>query len=112
MPVEVNDKIAEGGPAFIKGIFRDEESVLVVPASLKWTLTDDEGEVVNGRSGVAVAVPATSNTVVISGADTTVSSGRRRRYFLFEGTYVSDVGTLPLTGEVTFLIDDYRGITP
>jgi len=111
MPVEVTSKVSEGGPAFITGIFKDEADAYVIPATLKWTLTDDEGDVVNSRTAVAVAVPATSNTVVISGADTTVSSGRRRRYFLFEGTYVSTEGTLPLTGEVTFLIDDFKGMS-
>lgn len=112
MPTEITTKANEGSTFIVTAAFTDEDDAAVVPDSITWTLTDDVGDVVNSRSAVSVATPAASIDIVLSGADLTVSSERRRRFLAIEAVYDSDAGNnLPLVEELTFLIDDYSGIT-
>lgn len=87
--------------------FTDEDGDAVVPTSITWSLTDKSGNVINDREDVAVAVPASSVDVVLSGADLAVGTATAvQRYFLVEATYNSDLGTgLPLNDECIFLLD-------
>lgn len=91
--------------------FTDENGDPVVPNSgLSWTLTDQNGTVVNGRTAVALS-PATSVTIVLSGNDLAVPAGKSRiiQLLAIAGTYTSDLGAnLPLLEEVEF---EVRGLT-
>jgi hypothetical protein len=78
------------------------------PLTMRWKLTDENGNVINSRSNVAVALPGTTNTITLTGDDLAISNVRKiRRYFTVWGTYnVSDT----FTAECSFDVQDLKGI--
>ena len=98
----------------ITATFRDEEGELVIPKSgLNWTLTDRQGNIVNGREAVVIS-PSTEVNIVLTGDDLAVDStlDSVKRYLSIRGTYDSTYGTdLNITDEYEFEIDDLRGIS-
>jgi hypothetical protein len=54
--------------------FTDETDTAVIPTSADWTLTDDEGTIINSRHAVAIAVPAVTVHITIGGDDTDLLS--------------------------------------
>lgn len=54
-PITVNS----GASWVLRCSFYDENNVAVVPTTITWTLTDSEGEIINGREDEAVAALAT-----------------------------------------------------
>lgn len=86
--------------------FLDEDGNAEDVKTLKWTLTDISGNVINGREDVEVDTPSTSETIVLSGDDLAVFSGDRlRRIITFNATYDSDLGAdLALNGAAEFAI--------
>lgn len=93
--------------------FSDENSVTCTAETLTWTLTDMDGNIINGRDGVAVSPASTTETITLTPTDTTIVSGQNnQRLFLVEWTYDSDYGT-GLTGkkQAIFIIDDLLHIT-
>jgi len=99
----------EEGTYAIIATFFDENGDSVVPdAGLKWHLTDKRGGTINARQDVAIAVPAASNTIVLSGDDLAVDEGTSQevRYLTIEGTFTGDLGAaLPLVAECEFWVD-------
>lgn len=96
----------------ITAAFTDEDGAAVVPNAITWTLTDTIGTVINSRDGVAVAVPASSIDIVLSGADLAVGGyNSPLRIFTIEATYNSALGNdLPLTGAAQFSIEALAGV--
>jgi hypothetical protein len=87
--------------------FTDEDGDPVVPTAIAWTLTDNEGTVVNGRSAVSVAVPAASVEIVLQGADLVVADPAEsvERRMIVRATYNSSLGIgLPLNDSCLFLV--------
>lgn len=107
----------EKGTAAITCAFTDEDGDVVVPSSIVWTLTNEAGTVINSREQVAVAVPAASTTITLSGDDLailTAEVNRRevKRYLVVEITYNSDLGSgLPGKDEGLFILNNLRYIT-
>ena len=67
---KILEEIAEEeGSYFIKFNFLDQLKAAVVPTSIKWTLTTNDGEVINGRSSVNVAVPTAEWWLALKGED-------------------------------------------
>jgi hypothetical protein len=93
------------GTYIVTGTFLDEDGNAVTPQTLNWSLTDDNGKVINNRSAVAVAVPSTSNSIVLTNNDINVTGGTKR-VFTFDGTYNSATygNGLILRGQATFEI--------
>ena len=96
--------------------FKDEDNDPVTPASGTWTLTDEDGTVINSREDIEISGLSTSNDVVLSGDDLAVSSGfagvSEKRIFTFEGTYNSDLGVgLPLKDQLIFPVYNLGAIT-
>lgn len=93
------------GTYIITCAFKDSAGAAVTPNTLTWDLTDNEGNVINSRSGVSIAVPSTSNAVVLTGADLDNDQGNSR-VFTIEGTYDSITygANLPLRGQAEFTI--------
>jgi len=58
-----------GGTGFVDITFRDEDDNLVVPNSATWTLTNENGRIINGRQAVAIAALAEEITIVLFGDD-------------------------------------------
>ena len=63
MPVKLATHADEEGTFHVVCTFSDEDSASVIPLTLVWTLCDLDGNVINGRTAVNVAVPATANTI-------------------------------------------------
>lgn len=58
--------------------YTDEDSAAVTPASVTWTLTDVNGNIINSREDVSIAVPSTTNSVMLSGDDLNRDDGEIR----------------------------------
>lgn len=114
MPVTLTDNANERSTYAVDVSFFDEDDVAVTPTSITWTLSDVQGNVINSREDVAVAVPAATITIVLSGLDlvldnTYVSNIRK---ILIKATYTSTLGSgLPLRDEITFEINDFSAQT-
>ena len=106
MPVKLTTKAVDKSTYVVNCAFKDEDGSAVVPNTLKWTLTDDSGTVINSREDVEVGVPAASYDIVLSGDDLKYSDGRHR-ILTIEATYDSDAGDgLPLKESAKFMVDD------
>ena len=84
--------------------FTDEDGTAVTPDSITWDLTDSQGNAINSRTSVAIAVPAASNNIVLSGADLAIPRpGDLWRIMTIEAVYDSSMGSnLPFKDEITF----------
>ena len=90
----------------VTAVFKDSTATLVVPDSITWSLTNYDGTVINSRSAVAVAVPASSINIVVSGDDTDFVDGQGR-VLTVKAIYDSatDGNNLPLNEECKFEIE-------
>ena len=90
----------------------DEADDAIVPVSCVWTLTDMDGNVINGRSAVVV-VSQTSMPVTLSGADLAIIAGQtNERLFLAEYVYNSTYGVNQAgKEEATFIIDNLKAVS-
>jgi hypothetical protein len=111
MPGEISlDEAAhEGGTFAIDVSFTDELGADVIPkAGLNWSLVKEDGvTIVNNREEVVITSPAATVTIVLSGVDLALDSGKlvSWRYLVVEGTYDSSLGSnLPLKDHVKFPI--------
>jgi len=100
----------EEGSYFVTVAFTDEDDAAVTPNAdtIFWTLTDNDGTVINSRDYVAEA-SASSITIELEGDDLAVQTGetaallRRKITILWE--YDSDLGNdKPAKSEVIFLL--------
>jgi len=112
MPTLLTSHAAEESTYAITAAFTDEAGDAVAPDTLTWTLTNDAGTVINNREDETVDSPASSETIVLSGNDLAVGGNGVVRILTIKGTYTSSLGSeLPLTDQVTFIIDDFTAIT-
>jgi len=88
--------------------FEDEDGNAVAPTSANWTLTDEDGTVINNREDVAISSPTSSEDIVLSGDDLAVTeTGDAVRVLTVEALYNSALGTgLPLKAEGRFVVDN------
>lgn len=97
--------------------FTDEDDAAVVPNSIKWSLTDESGTVINSRDQVVVGSPASSITIVLSGADLQILTAEAaqeyaKRSLVIEAEYDSSLGSsLPLTDQLNFVVENLSKIT-
>lgn len=112
MSIKLDDHAPEHGTYHVVCVFEDEDDVGTVPNAITWTLTDRDGGVINGRSAVVVAVPATSNTITLAGTDLALVGGQtNERLFLVEWSYDSSYGTgLETSEEAVFIIDPRKSV--
>jgi hypothetical protein len=105
-------KAKEGSTYIITTTFKDENGDTVVPVSASWSLFDSNYSVVNSRLDVAM-IPATSVSVVLSGADLNyIPITKAKRFFVVKGIYNSSTygNNLPINDECIFEIDPLIGI--
>ena len=106
----------EKGTVIITCAFTDEDSNAVAPSSIKWTLVDSFGNIINSREQVSVSVPASSIEIILSGDDLQITTRDRNteyadRYIVIEAIYDSDAGTdLPLKDQANFKIENLKYI--
>ena len=93
----------EEGTYKITATYTDDDDAAVTPNAVTWTLTDNDGTVINEREDVSIETPSTSNDIVLSGADLAMQTGETgtvKRILYIQGDYDSDAGSeLPLKGE-------------
>ena len=77
--------------------FKDEDGQDVIPTSAAWTLTDEDGTVINSRQDETITPLAASVDVVLTGADLAVDTGfagaAQERTFTVEAVYTSSLGS-------------------
>ena len=91
--------------------FKDEDGQDVIPTSAVWTLTDEDGTVINGREDVAITSLAASVNIVLTGDDLEIDTGfagtAQRRTITVEAVYDSSLGTgLTLKAAAIFDIEN------
>ena len=97
--------------------FEDEDGDAVVPTEAKWTLTNDDGDVVDTRERVNISSLASSVDVVLKGSNLQILSGESgdrfaTRRFLIEAKYNSSLGTgLPLNESCTFPVRNLKYVS-
>jgi hypothetical protein len=112
----VTDTAPEGSTIGIKIDFTDEDGNPMVPSAITWSLTDRPARgvaatIVNSREDVAVAVPASTVTAVLSGDDLSFLSSEDEevlveRVFTVEYTYTSTLGSdLPGKAQYIFALE-------
>lgn len=98
-------------------VFTDENGDSVTPDSVKWTITDSSGNVINEREQVVVASPEATTTITIYGDDLKILESEAgnayvARFIVVEGTYTSKLGAgLPTTEEAYFTVKNLRYIS-
>jgi hypothetical protein len=109
--------VNQGSTAAFTFSFFDETGNPTIPTSVKWSLYDGFGNVVNSRSQVTVT-PAATVTIYVKGADTdfeTLVGGQvdaGARFILINAQYTGPGGAgLPLNGEFQFNITALVGQT-
>lgn len=115
MPTLLTVKAAERSTYIVSAAFTDDEGVEVTPDSITWTLTDDDGSVINSRLNVAVAMTASSIDIVLSGSDLALQlneSGDVIRVLKISAVYTSDAGSnLPLIDDARFILQDIVAVS-
>ena len=106
----------EKGTCIITCAFATDDGTAVTPKTLKWTLVDNLGNVINEREQVEVSSLSTSIDIVLSGDDLSATGSENTKYFkrflIVEATYNSTSGSdLPLKDEVLFQIKNLKYIT-
>ena len=79
MPTRLTTLANEKGVYVVKVDFADEDGNGVTPDSIKYTLTDVKGNIINSLSSVAFAAPATSVNIELSSDDLAVPNRRQTR---------------------------------
>ena len=116
MPIEIKDEKANEQSTFaLVASFKDEEGDAVIPNTITWTLSDEDGNTINEREDVEIAVPDSSVTIVLSADDLQISNGfaglAEKRILTIEATYDSDLGMdLPLTESAHFVVNNLKAI--
>ena len=110
--IEANEKSTLG----ITIDFTDDDDAAVAPTSATWTLTDNSGNVINGKEDVVITAPTSSEIITLSGDDLQILTvetsletiGRR---FLIEAIYTSSLGAgLPLKDSCFFVIRNLAAV--
>lgn len=79
MPIALSARATEESTYVVTAAFTDETGAAVIPTSIIWTLTNSEGTVINSREDVAIAVPAASVDIALSGDDLALAAGEITR---------------------------------
>ena len=88
-----------------KIIFQTVDGEAVIPSAITWTLSDEDGTIINSRKQVAVGTPASTITIMISGDDLEILDAvKLKRILTIEATYDPGTGAVPLNDEYTFRI--------
>lgn len=116
--IKIDDQYAiEESTGKITIAFTDEDDNAVIPSTITWTLTDESGTIINEREDIAVAVPASTINIGLSGDDLAFQSGESGdsvfRIFTIEWTYTSvDLGSdLPGKDSLKFPLVNLVAVT-
>jgi hypothetical protein len=97
----------------IKLEFKDEEGGATSPATMVWSLRDENGNIVNNRESTAISDPSSIEYIVLGTDDLSLSGkGAGKRYIVCEGTYDSPThgSGIPLNDSAQFGIENLIGV--
>lgn len=86
--------------------FEDEDGNAVIPSSIKWSLRNGAGTIVNSKEDQTVSSPASEIDITLSGNDLDHDDGCDR-FLTVEAVY--GASNLPLVDEYKFTIKDLKG---
>ena len=93
-----------------EGHYTITASASVAPTALYWALADEDGTAINSRTSEAVTSPSTASAIDLDGDDLQITNRKKlRRWFTVWGTYSG--GAKSISGECTFDIEPFKGIT-
>lgn len=102
MPTKLKTAFNEDGTGVVSCEFFDENGESVLPNSITWALTDNEGTVINNREAEN-KTPGTAIDIVLTGDDLQPGT----LFVTIWGTYDSDLGTdLPFKDWCSFKVRD------
>ena len=105
-PTKLSVRAKESGAYLITAVLTDEEGQPAVPETLSWTLTDDNGVVINGRHNVFIS-PASTIEILLFGDDlVTPEKKEAARVVTIRGSYSSSRGMLPLVEDARFIVEN------
>jgi hypothetical protein len=115
MPTVLTTSAEEESTYIVNAGFKDENGDDVTPDSITWSLVDVDGNYINSRQDVSIAVPDSDVDIVLSGDDLVIQTGEAgvtKRYLVVKATYDSDVGSdLPLNDYAVFPINDLPDVS-
>ena len=103
--IELKDKVNEESVLPLALVFKDEDGVVMSPTSVKWSLSEADGTIVNSRTDVTLSGPPYN--LVLSGADTALqgTDDNLERRLTIRAVYTSTYGSgLKLNREIQFWI--------
>lgn len=107
MPGAIKETATEQSSYKVTVTFYDESGNAVAPDTMTWTLTDEDGSVVNSREDEVITTPSSTENILLQGDDLAIDGNDPiKRVVTFEGTYTSaEFGAgLPLIDESVFTI--------
>lgn len=92
MPIHIEEKAIEGSSFEVSVDWVDENGDSVTPSAMAWSLVDADGNIINSRDAVAIGSPASTEVLLLEGADLAASGNSPvRRWVIWSGTYTSVV---------------------
>lgn len=106
----ITEVVNERGTLVLQAAFTDETGQAVTPTSITWSLTDGFGTAINGRTDVPITPPASTVTIVLTGADLAVLHPKKLdRYLAVTALYDSSLGSgLSIVEEYEFSLKDLK----
>ncbi len=85
--------------------FQTVDGIAVIPSAITWTLSDEDGTIINSRNQEPVGTPASTITIMLSGDDLAIITPTKlKRILTIEATYDPGTGAVPLNDEYPFRI--------
>jgi hypothetical protein len=114
MPVMLNEPAEERSTYVVTARFKDQAGGSVTPDTVKWSLTDSRGVILNNKENQVIAVPASVVDIVLYGDDLKIidpSKDVETRVVVVEATYsYAGFTDLPLNDEVMFSLNNLRKV--
>lgn len=114
MAQEYTGHVKEKGTFVIQSDWKDDAGAATTPTAATWTLTDEDGTVINSREDVVISSLSTTNYIVTTGDDNALQSAtdNGKRVVTVEFTYTSDRGSgLKGKDEYIYWIENLLNVT-
>jgi len=109
----ITTKVAEKSTVTFTAAFTDENDAAATPDSIVWSLSDEDGTIINSREDVAATSGTSTVDITLSGDDLALPNRNKlKRKLTIEAIVDLDVGdNKPVNGELTFYIEDLTNIS-
>ena len=107
MSITMLQSAVEESTFIVRMDFFDTEGNAKAPATMSWSLFDENNRIVNEREDVNISSPDIYEEIVLSADDLKLyGQGNGKRVFVAEGTYYSVAygNNLPLKGSCDFIV--------